>query len=312
MRRNTLILLNAILLQQASTQNVKVNERDDAGLDDEDCSLDDVADVLLSKMIGNMVQMPAHNSNMDETLLAKPGTIAARSPVISARPVMPTMSRPVSTAAAVKGPDVTVPVYDQTKKSVGEVTLDGGVFGLEPRKDILHQHVKYLMALRRAGTACTKTRSEVKTSKKKILAQKGSGNARKGSKNSPTMRGGGVAFGPKPKDWSFKLTKKVKALGLRHALSAAQKDGKLAIVDKVDSDGKTKGTAEKLKNFGAGKFLVVDGEKKDDMFARSIGNIEGAKYKQAPVINVYDLLLANHVLMTKDGVDFYTKRFNPE
>lgn len=308
----TLILLSAILLQQASTQNVKVNEGDQAGLDDEDCSLEDVTDILLSKMIGHMVQMPDNNANMDETLLAKPGTMAARSPVISARPVMPLMARQISTSAAVKGPDVTVPIYDQTKKSVGEATLDGGIFGLDPRSDILHHHVKWLLAKRRAGTACAKTRSEVTVSKKKILAQKGSGNARKGSKNSPTMRGGGVAFGPKPKDWSFKIPKKQRALALRHALSAAQKDGKLSIVDKVDSAGKTKEAASTLKNFGEKKFLIIDGDKRNDMFARSVKNIPDAWYDRAQTVNVYDLLNANHVLLTQDGLDEFNKRFKPE
>jgi len=313
MRRSALILLSAILLQQASSQNV-VNEKDhDAGLDDDDCSLEDeVADVLMSKLIGHMVQMPANNGNMDETLLAKPGTMAVQSPVINTRPVMPLMTRHVSTAAAVKGPDVTVPMYDQSKNSVGEVSLDGGVFGLDPRSDILHQQVRWLLAKRRKGTACTKTRSEVTVSKKKILAQKGSGNARKGSKNSPTMKGGGVAFGPKPKDWSFSLNKKFRALALRHALSATQKDGKLAVLDKLESEGKTKAAAQTLKNFGDGKFLVIDGETRNDMMARAMKNIPDAQYVRAPQANVYEILKANHVLMTKDGLDHFTKRFTPD
>jgi large subunit ribosomal protein L4 len=300
----------------------EIHGSENAGLDVKDCTVDDVADAYLeAKLVGHM--MPVRNANMDETLLAKPGAAAVRSPVMRA-PVMsaPKMSasplisswpnRGVSASAIATGADVKVPVYDLSKKEVGEATLDGKVFAMQFRGDILHQHVKMILANKRQGSACTLTRSDVTTSKKKILAQKGSGSARKGSKNSPTMRGGGVAFGPKPRSFRIKMNKKVKKIGLAQGLSYAAQNDKLSVLNKVEGSGKTKEAAAALKNFGeaGSKFLIIDGEKRDPMFAQATRNIPKVQYAYEHGFNVYDLMNADKVLITQEAVDLISKRYD--
>src|SRR5215204_3963785 len=143
-------------------------------------------------------------------------------------------------------PSVTVQTLSGKKASsksggASEVELDAEVFGVQPNVPVMHQVVTAQLAHRRAGTQSTKTRAEVSGGGKKPFKQKGTGNARQGSTRSPIMPGGGIAFGPVPRDYSYVLPKKVKRLGLRTALSFLKKEGRLFVVDGMTSaDGKTK------------------------------------------------------------------------
>ena len=145
-------------------------------------------------------------------------------------------------------------VYNTDNKKVGEVELNDALFGLEVKKHILHDIVKMQLANRRAGTACTKTRTEVRGGGKKPYRQKGTGRARAGTNNSPLWRGGGVIFGPKPRDYSYKLPKKVRRLGVRMALSARFSEDNITVLDGFDlADIKTKQFVDIMYNF----FLAV-------------------------------------------------------
>ena len=139
-------------------------------------------------------------------------------------------------------------VYNTDNKKVGEVELNDALFGLGVKKHILHDVVKMQLANRRAGTACTKTRVEVRGGGKKPYRQKGTGRARQGTNRSPLMRGGGVVFGPKPRDYSYRLPRKVRKLGLRMALSARFSENNMLVLDGFDLSAiKTKEFVEVMK-----------------------------------------------------------------
>src|SRR3954471_25040833 len=141
----------------------------------------------------------------------------------------------------------TVDVIGWDKKKVGSAELDASVFDIVVKKEILHTVVRWQLACRRRGTHKSKNRGEVSGGGKKPFKQKGTGNARQGSIRSPLMPGGGVAFGPEPRDYSYVLPKKMKRLGLRTALSYLKKEGRLFVVDSMEStDGKTKDLAKRL------------------------------------------------------------------
>lgn len=197
----------------------------------------------------------------------------------------------------------TVDVLNWEKKKVGSVELDPAVFESEVRKDILHSIVRWQLASRRQGTHKTKTRGEVSGGGKKPFKQKGTGNARQGSSRSPLMEGGAVLFGPRPRDYSYSIPKKVKKLALRSALSHLIKEGKLSVVESMKSDeGKTKELAARLKQFGAEKTVLIDAEM-DDKFMRASQNLPTVRYYSVAGMNVYDLLKYNHAIITKDSVE---------
>jgi large subunit ribosomal protein L4 len=151
----------------------------------------------------------------------------------------------------------------------GEIELDDAVFGLEPRADILQRMVRWQLAKRQQGTHKTKGRSEVSYSTKKIYRQKGTGGARHGDRAAPIFRKGGTYKGPVPRSHAHDLTKKFRALGLRHALSAKAGAGSLVVIDAASlEEGKTKHLAEKLKGLGWKRALVIDGPAVDANFAR--------------------------------------------
>src|SRR4051812_9356573 len=184
----------------------------------------------------------------------------------------------------------TVDVLDWDKKKVGSVDLDASVFAIPVKPGILQTVVRWQLACRRSGTHSSKTRGEVSGGGKKPFKQKGTGNARQGSIRSPLMPGGGVTFGPLPRDYSYQLPKKVRQLGLRTALSHLKKEGKLFVVDAMKStDGKTKALAEKLQAFGLKKACLIDAEL-DPMFNRASKNIPKFRYYGVEGMNVYDLL----------------------
>ena len=186
----------------------------------------------------------------------------------------------------------------------GSVDLDEALFGLEPRKDILHRVVRYQLAKRQAGTHKVKTRSEVSYSTKKIYRQKGTGGARHGARSAPIFRGGGVYTGPTPRSHAHDLTKKFRKLGLRHALSAKMTAGELVIIDVADlASAKTGELAKAVKNLGWKRALVVDGAEVNANFALAARNIDGVNVLPSQGANVYDILKSDTLVITKAGVE---------
>ena len=159
--------------------------------------------------------------------------------------------------------------------SAGSVELGDEIFGLDPRVDILHRVVRWQRNKAQAGTHKVKTRSETSYSKKKIYRQKGTGGARHGDRNAPIFRKGGVYKGPTPRSHGHDLPKKVRTLGLKHALSAKAKEGSLVILDKATSSGKTAELAKQVKDLGWKRALVIDGAEVNGEFAQAARNIEG-------------------------------------
>jgi len=186
----------------------------------------------------------------------------------------------------------------------GEVELDDAIFGLEPRADILHRVVRWQRARAQAGTHKVKTRSETSYSTKKIYRQKGTGGARHGDRNAPIFRKGGVYKGPTPRSHAHDLPKKVRALGLRHALSAKAGSGKLIVLDTAAmADGKTAQLAKAAKELGWKKVLIIDGAEVNEQFARAARNIEGIDVLPSMGANVYDILRRDTLVITKAGVE---------
>ncbi len=145
-------------------------------------------------------------------------------------------------------------------KKAGTVDLSDEVFGLEPRADLLHRMVRYQLAKRRSGTVSVKDRSEINATTAKMYRQKGTGRARHGSKKAPIFRGGGKAFGPKPRSHAIELPKKVRALALKHALSSKVKTDMLVVLDNCElKEGKTKELKSRFAKLGFQSVLIIDG-----------------------------------------------------
>ncbi len=196
-------------------------------------------------------------------------------------------------------------------KAAGSIELSDAIFGLEPRADILHRVVRYQLAKRQAGTHKVKTRSEVSYSTKKIYRQKGTGGARHGARSAPIFRGGGVYKGPTPRSHAHDLTKKFRALGLRHALSAKATAGELVVLDTATlKNAKTKDLAKVLENLGWKKALVIDGADVDANFALAARNIDGIDVLPSQGANVYDILKANTLVLTKAGAEALEARLS--
>jgi len=193
------------------------------------------------------------------------------------------------------------------------ITLDGGeagsvdlgedIFGLEPRADILHRVVRWQRAKSQAGTHKVKTRSETSYSGKKIYRQKGTGGARHGDRNAPIFRKGGIYKGPTPRSHAHELPKKVRRLGLKHALSAKAKSGALVVIDDAASDGKTRTLAKQVRDLGWKRALIIDGAEINADFARAAANIEGVDVLPSVGANVYDILRRDTLVLTRAGVE---------
>ena len=199
-------------------------------------------------------------------------------------------------------------VYNTDNKKVGEVELHDALFGLEVKKHILHDIVKMQLANRRAGTACTKTRTEVRGGGAKPYRQKGTGRARAGTNNSPLWRGGGVTFGPKPRDYSYKLPKKVRKLGLRMALSTRFSENNMVVLDGFDlADIKTKQFVEVMQKLNIENgLIVIPGS--NETLEKSSRNVQGFKVIQADGLNVYDILLHRRLVLLQPCLDQLEKR----
>ena len=187
--------------------------------------------------------------------------------------------------------------------SAGSVELGDDIFGLDPRVDILHRVVRWQRNKAQAGTHKVKTRSETSYSKKKIYRQKGTGGARHGDRNAPIFRKGGVYKGPTPRSHGHDLPKRVRTLGLKHALSAKAKEGSLVILDKATSSGKTAELAKQVKDLGWKRALVIDGAEVNGEFAQAARNIEGLDILPTIGANVYDILKRDTLVLTKAGVE---------
>jgi large subunit ribosomal protein L4 len=187
--------------------------------------------------------------------------------------------------------------------SAGSVELGEDIFGLDPRVDILHRVVRWQRNKAQAGTHKVKTRSETSYSRKKIYRQKGTGGARHGDRNAPIFRKGGVYKGPTPRSHAHDLPKKVRSLGLKHALSAKAKEGALVILDKAVASGKTAELAKQVKDLGWKRALVIDGAEINGEFAQAARNIEGLDILPTIGANVYDILKRDTLVLTKAGVE---------
>jgi len=193
----------------------------------------------------------------------------------------------------------------------GSIDLNDAIFGLEPRADILHRVVRYQLAKRQAGTHKVKTRSESSYSTKKIYRQKGTGGARHGARSAPIFRGGGVYKGPVSRSHAHDLTKKFRALGLKHALSAKAGAGELIVIENAElANGKTKELAAAMKSLGWTKALVIDGATVNEGFARAARNIDGIDVLPSIGANVYDILKSNTLVLTKAAVEALEARLS--
>tara|TARA_B100001057_G_C22747448_1_gene910327 strand:- start:571 stop:1194 length:624 start_codon:yes stop_codon:yes gene_type:complete len=196
-----------------------------------------------------------------------------------------------------------VNVIDISSKASGTASLNDAIFGLEPRKDILHRTVLYQLAKRRAGTHKVKNRAEITATTKKMYKQKGTGSARHGSKKVPQFRGGGRAFGPHPRDHSIKLTKKFKKLALKHALSSKHKDGNIIILSEAKlSKPKTSVLVKNLQKMAVNSALFIDTKEFDKNFELATMNIPNIDILLVQGINVYDMLRRDKVFITKDAL----------
>jgi large subunit ribosomal protein L4 len=185
----------------------------------------------------------------------------------------------------------------------GSIDLDEALFGLEPRVDILHRVVRWQRNNAQAGTHKVKTRSEVSYSTKKIYRQKGTGGARHGARSAPIFRGGGVYKGPTPRSHGHELPKKVRILGLKHALSAKAKAGELVVIDAAVSDGKTSALAKMVLNLGWKRALIIDGAAVNENFAQAARNIDGLDILPTMGANVFDILKRDTLVITKAGLE---------
>ena len=194
-------------------------------------------------------------------------------------------------------------VIKMSGASAGSVELGEDIFGLDPRIDILHRVVRWQRNRAQAGTHKVKTRSETSYSRKKIYRQKGTGGARHGDRNAPIFRKGGIYKGPTPRSHAHDLPKKVRTLGLKHALSAKAKEGALVILDKATASGKTGELAKQVKELGWKRALVIDGAEVNGDFAQAARNIDGLDILPTIGANVYDILKRDTLVLTKAGVE---------
>jgi len=197
-----------------------------------------------------------------------------------------------------------VALYDITGSQIGDVELRDDIFGVEINTHVMYEAVKNYLANQRQGTQSAKTRAEVRGGGRKPWRQKGTGRARQGSIRSPQWKGGGVVFAPKPRDYSYKLPKKIKRLALKSALSSKVQDQEIIVVDSLVLDKpKTKDMVKILSNLKAGKKTLVVIPERDETVILAARNIPGVKTAYANTINVYDILNCDSFLITKDAVN---------
>ena len=204
--------------------------------------------------------------------------------------------------------DVKVTTLDG--KSAGSIALDDGIFGLEPRADILQRMIRWQLSKRQAGTHKTKMRGEIAATTAKMYKQKGTGRARHGAKSAPQFRGGGKAFGPVVRSHAHDLPKKVRALALKLALSDKARGEKLIILSEaVAKEPKTKVLAQRFEKLGFANALIIGGAEIDANFGLAARNIPQIDVLPVQGINVYDILRRDTLVLTKAAVEALTERF---
>lgn len=195
-------------------------------------------------------------------------------------------------------------------KKAGSVTLADNIFGLEPRADLIHRCINWQLAKRRAGTHAVQNRADVSRTGKKMYRQKGTGGARHGSARVNLFRGGGRSFGPVVRSHEIGLPKKVRALALRHALSAKARDGGIIVLDKASvAEPKTKALVQNFAKLDIVNALIVDGAEVDANFRNAARNIPNIDVLPIQGINVYDILRRGKLVLTKAALDALEARF---
>jgi len=203
-------------------------------------------------------------------------------------------------------------VVTLANEKAGSVDLDEAIFGLEPRKDILHRCVTWQLAKRQQGTHKTKERGEIAGTTKKFVRQKGSGGARHGNRKAPIFVGGGVAHGPRVRSHAIDLPKKVRKLALRHALSAKHGASELIIIDDAKlEEAKTKALVSTFAKLGLTDALIVDAEI-DENFRKAARNVPGVDVLPVVGANVYDILRRSKLVLTKSAVEGLEARLKGE
>jgi len=184
--------------------------------------------------------------------------------------------------------------------AAGRVDLPNAIFGLEPRPDILHRCVRWQLAKRQRGTHDVKNRSEINRTGKKMYRQKGTGSARHGPAKVNLFRGGGRSFGPTPRSHAIDLPKKVRALALKHALSAKARDGGIVVLEKASvAEGRTKALRASFIQLGLTSALIIDGAELDANFALAARNLRNIDVLPVQGINVYDILRREKLVLTR-------------
>ena len=195
-------------------------------------------------------------------------------------------------------------------EAAGDVTLPDAIFGLEPRSDILQRCVTWQLAKRQRGTHDVKNRAEINRTGKKMYRQKGTGSARHGSARVNLFRGGGRSFGPTPRSHAIDLPKKVRALALKHALSAKAKSETLVVIDKCElKEAKTKELKSRFAKLGFGSVLIIDGATVQEAFAKAARNLPHVDVLPVQGINVYDILRHEKLVLTKAAIEALEARF---
>jgi large subunit ribosomal protein L4 len=200
-----------------------------------------------------------------------------------------------------------IEVKNITGKSVGSVDLDDAVFGAEVNEHILWEAVKWQLAKRRAGNASTKRLGEVRGSAKKVWKQKGTGQARQGSRQAPHWVGGGSVFGPKPRSYEYKLPRQIKKAALRAALSLRASEQKIVVLDSFTTDGKTKSVASALANLGPSKKVLIVDAKSNGQLVRGARNLPTSQWLAPEGLNVYDILRHDTLVLTQDAAKSVTE-----
>lgn len=194
--------------------------------------------------------------------------------------------------------------------TAGQIELNDLIFGLKPRSDILHRVVNWQLAKKRSGTHKVKSRGEISLTNTKMYAQKGTGRARHGSARANIFVGGGRAFGPKVRDHGYLLPKKVRALGLKIALSTKAQDKKLIVIDTASiNEAKTAVLHKMLGKLGVTSALFIDGQEVNKGFARALKNIPGTDVLPSQGLNVYDILRRETLVLTRAAVQALEERF---
>ena len=189
-------------------------------------------------------------------------------------------------------------------QTAGSIELSAEVFGLEPRADLIFRMIRWQLAKRRAGTHAVKNRAEIARTGKKMYKQKGTGGARHGSARVPQFRGGGRAFGPQVRSHEHDLTKKVKALALKHALSAKAKDGAIVIWENAQlAEPKTKLLKAGFDKTGLASALIIDGAAPQINFALAARNLPKIDVLPVEGVNVYDIIRRDKLVLTRSAVD---------